>query len=186
MIQEDIYNDTNTEMSLIHVSLKQNLDKVRTGRVNLQLFESILVECYDKLVKLNQISSIIILSNNSVIITPWDKSNTNNINKALIKSDLGINPSVSDDTIKINFPAMNKERRLELVKYIKKVVENSKINMRNIRREKNNIVKTLLKNKDITKDEEKIMQEKIQDITNKFILEVNKCLKMKEIELMKI
>ena len=81
---------------------------------------------------------------------------------------------------------MNEERRMELIKYIKKIGENSKISIRNIRRDKNNVVKKLLKNKEITKDEEKLIQEKIQNITNEFILEVNQCIKKKEIELMKI
>jgi ribosome recycling factor len=185
MINET-YAKTEEEMLSTLSVLNKHLDKVRTGRVNLSLFESIQVECYDKSINLNQIASIVIISNNSVKITPWDMSNINNINKAIMNSNLGVNPSVIDNTIKINFPPMNEERRIELIKFIKKTGENIKINIRNIRRDKNNIIKKLLKNKEITKDEEKSMQEKIQNITNKFISEVNKCLKNKEIELMKI
>jgi ribosome recycling factor len=135
--------------------LKNNLDKIRTGRVNINLFESILVDCYEKLISINELATITVISNNSVKIMPWDKSNIQNINKAILSSNLGVTPSIIDNVIKINFPPMNEERRIELIKYIKKTVENTKIQIRNIRRDYNNISKKLLKNKDVTKDEEK-------------------------------
>jgi len=182
----EIYNKTENDMQNALLVLKNNLDKIRTGRVNINLFESILVDCYEKLISINELATITVISNNSVKIMPWDKSNIQNINKAILSSNLGVTPSIVDNVIKINFPPMNEERRIELIKYIKKTVENTKIQIRNIRRDYNNISKKLLKNKDVTKDEEKIIQDKIQNITNKFILEVNKCLKNKEIELMKI
>lgn len=183
---ERIYTKTEMEMSLSIKNLKDNLDKIRTGRVNVKIFDSILVECYQKHVSINQLASIVIINNNSVKITPWDKSNTQNINKSIINSNLGVTPSIIDENIKINFPPMNEERRIDLIKNIKKIGESSKISIRNIRRDSNNIVKQLLKKKEIAKDEEKSMQEKIQKITNKFITEVDKCLKMKELEIMKI
>jgi ribosome recycling factor len=183
---EEIYDKTEEEMSLSLRNLNTNLDKIRTGRVNLRIFDSILVESYKKYININQLASIVIINNNSVNISPWDKNNLQSINKSIINSNLGVNPLIIDNIIKINFPPMTKERRFELIKNIKKEGENFKINIRNIRREKNNISKKLLKNKKITKDEEKIIQDKIQNITNKFILEVDKCLKKKEIELMKI
>jgi len=183
---KEIYDETENNMNETIISLKNNLDKIRTGRVNIKLFESILVECYNDKLKLNQLSSIVIINNNSVQINPWDKKNIQNIEKAIINSNLGINPSIIDNVIKITFPPMNEERRVELIKYVKKTIENTKISIRNIRRDKNNTIKKLLKSKDITKDEEKTMQEKIQNITNKFILEVDQCLKIKETELMKI
>lgn len=185
-MKNEIYNDTEEKMSSSISNLKSNLNKIRTGRINLNIFESISVESYGKLISLNQVSTIVILNNNSVKITPWDKSNIQSINKAIMESDLGVNPSVLDNVIKINFPPMNEERRLELIKSIKRIGEKNKINIRNIRRDKNNIVKKLLKNKEISKDDEKLMQDKIQNITDKFISEVNECLKKKEIDLMKI
>jgi len=185
MINE-ISDVTKKDMSSTIFSLNNQLDKIRTGRISTKIFDSISVECYEKLININQLASIVIMSNNSVKITPWDKTNTNNISKAIINSDLGVNPSIVENVIKISFPPMNEERRMELIKYIKKIGENSKISIRNIRRDKNNVVKKLLKNKEITKDEEKLIQEKIQNITNEFILEVNQCIKKKEIELMKI
>jgi len=115
-----------------------------------------------------------------------DKSNIQSINKAIINSDLGVTPNIIGNTIKLNFPPMTQERRLELIKSIKRTGENTKINIRNVRRDNNTIVKKLLKEKEITKDEEKLVQDKIQIITDRFILEVNKCLKKKEMELMKI
>jgi len=183
---ESIHNKTEMEMSLSIKNLKDNLDKIRTGRVNIKIFDSILVECYQKHVNINQLASIVIINNTSVKITPWDKNHIQNISKSIINSNLGVTPSIVDENIKINFPPMNKERRMSLIKNIKKIGESSKISIRNIRRDGNNAVKQLLKKKEIAKDEEKSMQEKIQKITNKFITEVEKCLKMKELEIMKI
>lgn len=183
---EEIYQDTEKKMLKIIISLKSEFIKIRTGRVNIKLFESIFVECYGKSTKLNNLASIIILNNNSIKINPWDKSNISHIEKSIISANLGITPSIINNSIKINFPAMNEERRKELIKYVKKISENNKIIIRNIRRDKNQILKNLLKNKDISKDQEKIAQDKIQKITNRFILEVDTCLKEKEIELMKI
>jgi ribosome recycling factor len=151
------------------------LHKIRAGRITLKIFDSILVECYQKFINLNQLSSIVIINNNAVKITPWDKNNMQSINKAIINSDLGVNPNIIDNAIKLNFPPMTQERRLDLIKSIKKTGENTKINIRNIRRDNNTIVKKLLKEKEITKDEEKLVQDKIQIITDRFILEVNKC-----------
>jgi len=185
MIRE-VCDETEKNMSVSLLTLNKQLNKIRTGRINLQIFDSISVECYQKHININQLASIVIINNNSVKITAWDKNNIQNINKAITNSNLGVNPSIVDDIIKINFPPMNNERRVELIKNIKKIGENIKVNIRNIRREKNNITKKLLKNKEITQDEEKVLQEKIQNITNKFIIEVNTCLKKKETELMKI
>jgi ribosome recycling factor len=183
---EEIYTETNSKMLAAKLSLTNNFDKIRTGRVNLKLFESIIVNCYEKSLSLNQLSTIIILNNNSVKITPWDKNNIQDINKAILNSNMGVNPTIDEGSLKINFPPMNTERRNELIKQTTKLTEDSKISIRNIRRDKNNIVKQLLKNKEITKDEEKFTQEKIQKITNKFILEVDECFKAKEVELMQI
>jgi ribosome recycling factor len=185
-MMNEICDKTEDDMSSCLLNLDKHLNKIRTGRVNLKIFDSILVDSYQKNININQLASIMIINNNTVKITPWDKNNLQSINKAIINSNLGVNPSVIDDTIKINFPPMNEERRIELIKNIKKIGENSKITIRNIRRDKNNITKKLLKNKDITKDEEKNIQDQIQSITNKFITEVDQCLKKKEIELMKI
>jgi len=185
MIQ-NIYEKTKQDMTSSILNLEKQLNKIRTGRVSLQIFDSILVECYQKQININQLASIVIVNNNSVKITVWDKNNVKNVNKAIINSSLGVNPSIMDNTIKINFPPMNNDRRMELVKSIKRIGENIKITIRNIRREQNNITKKMLKNKEITKDEEKSSQEEIQNITNKFIINVDQILKKKETELLKI
>ena len=183
---EEIYNETEKHMSNQMNILKKDLDKVRTGRVNIKLFESIIIECYGKFIPLNNLSSISIINNTSLQITPWDKTHLQNIEKSIMSANLGVTPSIIDNIIKITFPPMNTERRLELIKHIKKISEQNKINIRNIRRDQNNLLKKLLKKKDITKDEEKSSQNKIQNITNTYISKVDKCLKNKESELMKI
>lgn len=185
MINE-IYERTKLDMASIISNLNNNLDKIRTGRINTSLFDSVLVECYGKRIKVNQISSIVIMNNNSVKISPWDKENIQKIHKAITASDLGLNPSIANNEIKITLPPMNEERRLEIMKKVRKVTEGSKISIRSVRREKNNISKKYLKEKLITKDEDKLIQDKIQEITNEFILEVNECLRKKEEEIMKI
>lgn len=182
----EIYLETKEAMLISKSLFIKNLDKIRTGRVSLGLFESILVNCYGKSIKLNQIASVVVMNNNSVKITPWDKNNVQSINKAILNANIGITPNVDEDIIKINIPPMTKERRIELIKNSKKITETSKVNIRNIRREKNNLIKNMLRNKIISQDEEKKMQEKIQKITNQFISEVDIYFKKKEIDLMRI
>lgn len=183
---EEIYSETEKNMSKKIDILKKDFDKIRTGRVNIKLFESIMIECYGRFTPLNNLSSISIINNNSLQITPWDKTNLQSIEKSIMSANLGVTPSIIDNIIKITFPPMNTERRLELIKHIKKISEQNKINIRNIRRDQNNLLKKLLKKKDITKDEEKSSQTKIQSITNVYISKVDKCLREKESELMKI
>lgn len=144
---EEIYSETEKNMSNQINMLKKDFDKIRTGRVNIKLFESIIVECYGKFIPIKNLSSISIINNNALKITPWDKMHMQNIEKAIMSSNLGVTPSIIDNIIKITFPPMNTERRLELIKHIKKTSEQNKINIRNIRRDQNNSIKKLLKKK---------------------------------------
>jgi ribosome recycling factor len=117
---DEIYKKTEEDMKIALSVLHDNLNTIRTGRINVSIFNSILVECYQKSVNINQLASISITNNNTAKIIPWDKNNIQNINKAIMNSKLGVNPSILDDTIKIIFPPMNEERRKELIKNMKK------------------------------------------------------------------
>jgi len=164
--------------------LKNEFRRVRTGRASLSLFDGIRVDCYGVLSPLNQTASLSVPESRMIIIRPWDVSMIGDIEKALLKSDLGLTPSNDGKTIRITIPPLTEERRKELVKLAQKMSEDHKVAIRNIRRDSNDLLKTLKKEGDISEDEAFKAQEQVQKITDEYINLTDEAYKEKETEIL--
>lgn len=167
-------------------TLRHSLAKIRTGRAHPSLLEHVLVEYYGSEVPLSQVSNIVVEDARMLSLIPWEKSMVGPIEKAIMKSDLGLNPATSGTNIRIPLPALTEERRRELGKVVHNEGENCKIAIRNIRRDANNHVKDMLKSKDISEDEERRAETQIQTVTDEFVGQVDVIVAVKEKELLEI
>jgi len=183
---DEINRNAKAHMAKAIESLKSELNKLRTGRAHPNLLEHIKVDYYGNLTPLNQIASITVADSRTLSITPWDKNMIQPIEKAIINSDLGLNPSTAGTVIRIPLPPLTEERRKNLVRLVKTEAENARIAVRNIRRDANNNIKNLYKEKQIGEDEERRAQENIQKLTDNFIKEIDRILADKEKELLEI
>ena len=183
---KDIHNDAQARMQKSIDALRHTLVKVRTGRASTALVEHIKVNYYGSEVPLSQVASVAVADARSLTITPWEKQMVSAVEKAILASDLGLTPNTAGTVIRINIPALTEERRRDLSKHVHGEGENTKIAVRNIRRDANQQVKDLLKEKQITEDEESKAQDDIQKITDKAIKDVDEVVKAKEQELMSV
>jgi len=183
---EDIKKDAATRMAKSIDSLKHDLVKLRTGRAHTSLLDHLTVSYYGSETPLNQVASITIGDARTLVVTPWEKNLAPAIEKAILTSDLGLNPVTAGAVIRIPLPPLTEERRRDLIKLVRQEGENSRVAVRNIRREANADLKELLKEKDITEDEERRAQEAVQKLTDKYIGEVDKVVAAKEAELLEI
>lgn len=167
-------------------SLKNNLAKVRTGRANPALLDTVQVEYYGSMVPMSQVANLTLIDARTIGVAPWEKGMGAKIEKAIRESDLGLNPASQGDLIRVPIPAMTEERRKELSKVVKGEGEGSKIAIRNLRRDANEHVKKLVKDKLASEDDERRSQEEIQKLTDKMIAEVDKIVAAKEQEIMAI
>lgn len=167
-------------------ALEINLSKLRTGRAHPSLLEQLRVPQYDKEVPLNHIASITVTDARTLLVTPWDKTQIAVIEKAIRKSDLGLNPVTAGNVIRVPLASLTEDRRREMSKLVKKEAEAACVSIRNHRRDANNQFKELIKKKLITEDEERRAQDMIQKITNREITEVEKVAGIKEKELMQV
>lgn len=181
-----ITQETTTRMTKSLETLKHELAKVRTGRASPALLDHIIVSFYGNDTPLNQVATITAESARVLLITPWDKSTIPTIEKAIITADLGLNPTTAGTAIRVPMPPLNEERRRELVKIVRDEAESGRVSIRNIRRDANQSLKDLLKEKKINEDEERRGQTEIQKLTDKFIADVDKILAAKEKELMEV
>jgi ribosome recycling factor len=156
---------------------------IRTGRASTALLENIRLEYYGSEVSLQQVASISIPEPRAIAIQPWEKGLLQNIEKAILKSDLGITPKNDGQFIRLNFPPLTEERRRDLVKMVKKLAEDARIAVRNVRRDANEHIKREEKASDISEDQSKKEQSKVQEYTDKFIKEIDKVLANKEAEI---
>lgn len=182
---QDIIKETTTRMTKSIDALKTELSKIRTGRASPALLDHIKVNCYGMDSPLSQVASVTAEAR-ALLISPWDKSIVPLIEKAIINSDLGLNPVAAGNVIRVPMPPLSQERRKELVKIVKDQAEHSRVSIRSIRRDANQNLKDLLKNKSINEDEERRGQTEIQKLTDKFIEEVDKILAKKDAELMEV
>ncbi|MBN2909357.1 ribosome recycling factor [Polycladomyces sp. WAk] len=166
--------------------LKKDLAALRAGRATPALLDKVVVEYYGSEMPVNQLANISTPDPRTLVIQPWDKSALAEIERAILKSDLGLTPSNDGNVIRINLPALTQERRAELVKVVKKTGEEGKVAIRNIRRDANDEIKKLEKNGDISEDESRRGQDEIQKLTDKFIQEADKIVAAKEKEIMEI
>ena len=182
----DIKQDAQARMTKSIEALRQNLVKVRTGRASTGLVDTIRVSAYGSDAPLSQVASVSVGDARSLLITPWDKSMVGPIEKAILGSDLGLTPNTAGTTIRLNLPALTEERRKELSKVVAGEGEDTKVAIRNVRRDANQQVKDLLKDKSITEDEVRRAEDEIQKLTDKAIKDVDDVVKAKEQELMAI
>ena len=167
-------------------SLENDFSKLRTGRASTSLVEDLNVEYYGAPTPLNQLASLSTPDSRTIAIQPWDRNAFANIEKAIIKSDLGLNPVNDGKLIRINIPALTEERRKDMVKMAKKMSEDAKIVIRNIRRDENDTLKKKKNDKELTEDEMHKGQEEVQKITDEFVEKVQNVLEQKENEIMEI
>ena len=167
-------------------SLKFSFNKIRTGRANPAILDDVKVDYYGNLTPINQTSNISVEENRTLVISPWDKNLMPEIEKAIASSDLGLNPSSSGDLIRVTMPALTEETRQNYIKQARGEAENSRISIRNIRRDANDELKKLLKDKKIGEDEEKTFEKNVQNITDKHISTVDEKVASKEKEIMTI
>ena len=182
----EIKKDAQARMAKSVEALRHNLVKVRTGRANTGLVDSIKVNYYGSDMPLSQVASVAVGDARSIIITPWEKQMVGAVEKAILASDLGLTPNTAGTTIRLNIPALTEERRKELTKVVHSEGEDAKVAVRNIRRDANHQVKELLKDKQITEDEASRTEAEIQKITDGAIKDVDEVIKAKETELMAV
>lgn len=167
-------------------SLKQELTKIRTGRAHTSLLDHITVEYYGSQVPLNQVSNVGVEDSRTLTVTPWEKDMVAPIEKAIMTSDLGLNPASAGTVIRVPLPALTEERRKDMIRVVRQEAEGGRVAIRNIRRDAIGDVKDLLKEKMIGEDEERRAEDEIQGITDKYVAEIDQVLADKEAELMEI
>lgn len=182
----DIKKDTRERMQKSVETLRNALTKVRTGRASTALIDHLKVHYYGSDMPLSQVASVAVTDSRTLTITPWEKQMVAPVEKAILASDLGLTPNTSGVVIRINLPALTEERRRELSKMVHGEGEDTKIAIRNIRRDANQQVKELLKDKSITEDEERRSEDDIQKLTDQAIKDVDEVVKAKEQELMAV
>jgi len=183
-MKDEILSEMRQKMEKACESLNQEFKKMRTGRASVSILEGIKAECYGTQMRLNQISSISIPESRLLTIQPWDQSIIGNIEKSILKSGLGLTPMNDGKLIRISIPPLTEERRKELAKMAKKMAEESKVSIRNQRREANEMLKELKKESEISEDEMYNYQDKVQKITDKFIEKIDEIRKEKEQEIL--
>ena len=181
---ESIQADAGTRMRKSLEALKQELAKLRTGRANPSLLDHVTVSCYGADMRLNQIASISVTDARTLGVTPWDKKLVPDIEKAIMNSNLGLNPVTTGDLIRVPLPSLTEDRRRDIIKLVRQEGENSRIAIRNIRRDANQHLKNLIREESLPKDVEHRAEAKIQKTTDEQIALVDEILKAKEAELM--
>ncbi len=181
---ESLFKETKENMDKSVSSLKNELNRLRTGRASLSLLDGVRVDYYGTSTPLNQVASLSVPENRLITIQPWDVSVIKEIEKAIQKSELGLTPSSDGKIIRINIPQLTEQRRKELVKIVSKIAEEHKVALRNIRRDSNELIKTLKKDGDISEDDAFSAQEKVQKITDDYISSVEEIYKGKEKEIL--
>jgi len=185
-MKELIFEDLKDAMEKAVTALEKSFSKVRTGRASIALLDGIKVDYYGSATPLNQVATLSVPESRLIVISPWDGSVIGLIEKAIQKSDLGLTPSNDGKVIRLAIPPLTEERRKELVKVVKKMSEESKVKIRNIRRDANEQLKDLKKDNTISEDELYDQQEEVQKITNKYIEKVDQALAVKEKEILEI
>ncbi len=183
---EDIIKETNQRMSKTIEALHNELKGVRTGRANTSLLDGIMVDYYGSSSALNQVANVAVQDSRTLTVTPWEKTMIEPIEKAIMSSNLGLNPVSAGMVIRIPLPPLTEERRKDLVKLVGQIAENSKIALRNIRRDGNTHLKNLHNDKDITEDDLHGSEKRVQDIIDNFVKQVDDIISDKEKELMEI
>lgn len=182
----DLKNSAEQKMQKSLEALKTDLAKVRTGRAHTGILDHVTVDYYGNPTAINQVANVTLIDSRTIGVAPWEKKMVGAVERAIRDSDLGLNPASQGDLIRVPMPALTEERRKELIKVVKHEGEGAKVAIRNIRRDANAQLKDLLKDKEISEDDDRRAQEDIQKITDRYVAEVDKMLQVKETELMAI
>jgi ribosome recycling factor len=182
----DVKQDTEKRMQKSVENLQSDLSKIRTGRANVGLLEHIQIDYYGNPTPLNQVANITSGDARTLLVTPWEKSMIPVIEKAILTSDLGLNPVTAGNVIRVPMPPLSEDRRKELIKVVRAEGEQARVAIRNIRRDANTQLKDLVKDKKISEDDERRAGEVIQRITDKYITEIDTVLSEKEKDLMEV
>jgi len=185
-VLDEIKKDAASRMAKSVTALQQEMTKIRTGRAHTSLLDHITVDYYGSQVPLKQVSNIGIEDSRTLVVTPWEKDMVQPIEKAIMNSDLGLNPATAGTVIRVPLPALTEERRKDMIRVVRNEAEGGRISIRNIRRDALHDAKELLKEKMIGEDEERRAETDIQNITDKYVAEIDKVLADKESELMEI
>ena len=183
---DDLHKRTAERMGKSIDSLKHELAKIRTGRAHPSLLDHIVVSYYGNDVPLSQTANVTIEDARTLAVTPWERNMIQAIEKAIMSSDLGLNPNTTGTVIRVPMPALTEERRRDLTKVVRHEAENAKVAIRNIRRDANTELKNALKDKLVSEDEERRSQEQVQKLTDQYVKEVDSVLEKKETDLMAI
>lgn len=183
---DDIKKDARVRMGKSVEALKQEFSKLRTGRAHTSLLDHITVSYYGADVPLNQVANVAVEDSRTLTVTPWEKTMVQPIEKAIITSDLGLNPATAGTVIRVPLPPLTEERRKDMVRVVRQEAEGARVAVRNIRRDANHHIKELLKEKEISEDDDRRGEEEIQKITDKYIAEIDELLANKEADLMSV
>ena len=181
-----IIKDAEVRMRKSIESFKTEMAKLRTGRAHPSILDHVTVDYYGSRMALNQVASITVSDARTLMIKPYERSMVQPIEKAILNSDLGLNPATSGEVIRVPMPALNEERRRDMIKVVRGEAETARVSIRTVRRGTNTAFKEMLKKKEITEDEERRLGEEVQKLTDKFVAEVEQLLAAKETDLMAI
>ena len=182
----DIKKTVEQKMSKSLDTLKADFGKVRTGRAHTGILDHVMVPYYGNPTLLTQVANVTLIDNRTIGVQPWEKNMVGPVEKAIREADLGLNPSTNGDVIRVPMPMLTEERRKDLIKVVRGEAESAKVAVRNIRRDANEQLKKLLKDKSVSEDDERRAQDDVQKATDKFVIEIDKALHTKEADLMAV
>ena len=182
----DIKKNVEQKMAKSLEALRLDLGKIRTGRAHTGILDHVMVDYYGSPTAINQVANITLTDARTIGVQPYEKNMIGPIEKAIRDSDLGLNPATNGELIRVPMPMLTEERRRDLIKVVKSEGEDAKVAVRNIRRDANEQLKKLLKDKEVGEDEERRAQDDVQKLTDRFVLEIDKALQAKEVDLMAV
>ena len=182
----DVKKNTEQKMNKSLEALKADFAKVRTGRAHTGILDHVMVDYYGNSTPISQVAGITLIDARTIGVQPWEKNMVAPVEKAIREADLGLNPATNGSVIRVPMPMLTEERRRDLIKVVKGEAENAKVAVRNVRRESNEHLKKLLKDKKISEDDERRAQEEVQKLTDRFVAEIDKALHVKEADLMAV
>ena len=182
----DIKKTVEQKMNKSLDTLKADFGKVRTGRAHTGILDHVMVPYYGNPTLLTQVANVTLIDNRTIGVQPWEKNMIGPVEKAIRDADLGLNPSTNGDVIRVPMPMLTEERRKDLIKVVRGEAESAKVAVRNIRRDANDQLKKLLKEKAVSEDEERRAQDDVQKSTDRFVIEIDKALQAKEADLMAV
>jgi len=182
----DVKKSAEQKMQKSIEALKTDLGKVRTGRAHTGILDHVQVDYYGSMMPINQVAAISLADARTITVQPWEKPMIAKVEKAIRDADLGLNPATNGDVIRVPMPPLTEERRKDLIKVVRGEAENAKVSVRNVRRDANEALKKMLKDKEVGEDEERRAQDEIQKLTDKFVAEIEKVLQAKEADLLAV